>query len=149
MKLKPIIAAVLLGMFASTSAVAESYTVKMLNNGDDGTYVFEPDYLHAQPGDTVTFKAVDAGHDSQTFYVPKGAEGWKGEISQDVTVTLDKEGVYLYECQPHHALGMLGVIQVGDKADMDAVKQAADGMEANVVMNKGRLSALVEKVVTP
>ncbi|MDE2195616.1 MAG: pseudoazurin [Gammaproteobacteria bacterium] len=138
--------AVLAVSLLAANAYAKDYTVKELNTGADGTFVFEPAYLHIQPGDTVHFVAADAGHDSQSFLTPKGAEGWKSEISKDLTVKFGVQGVYLYECNPHHQFGMLGVIQVGKAVNEDAAKKAAAAMEQQQLMNQGRLEKLMQDV---
>lgn len=71
--------------------------------------------------------AVDHGHNSVTYddMMPEGAEGWRSRISQDFEVTVDVEGAYGYYCQPHKALGMVGLILVGDASvNFDSLKQA-------------------------
>jgi pseudoazurin len=146
MKAKLMTALIAGGLLLGSTAFAKDYTVKMLNTGADGTFVFEPDFLHVQKGDTVTFVATDAGHDSQSFLVPDGASSWKGEIGKDVKVTFSKDGIYLYECSPHHMFGMLGVIQVGKATNKAAASKAAADMEAKQMMNKGRLDKLMQEV---
>lgn len=146
MKAKLIAALVLGGLMAASPAFAKDYTVKMLNSGTDGSFVFQPGYLHVQPGDTVTFKAVDAAHDSRSIFVPDGATTWDGEIGKDVTVTLTKQGVYIYECVPHHTLGMVGVIQVGEATNLKAAKAKAAKVESKQVMNKDRLTQYMNEV---
>lgn len=130
----------------ATPALARNFVVKELNSGAAGTFVFQPDYLHVKPGDTVTFEPTDAGHDSQSFEVPAGAQAWKGEIGKPITVTFKKDGVYLYECNPHHLFGMLGVIEVGKPVNKAAAEKAAAAMEKTEVMNKGRLTKLMAEV---
>ncbi|MGB9428946.1 MAG: pseudoazurin [Gammaproteobacteria bacterium] len=128
------------------NAYAKDYTVKELNTGAGGTFVFEPDFLHIQPGDSVHFVAADPGHDVQSFFVPQGAQNWKAEISKDITVKFSKDGVYLYECVPHHMFGMLGVIQVGKAVNKAEAQKAAEAMEGQEIMNKGRLEKLLQEV---
>ena len=89
--------------------------------------VFSPRVLQVNPGDTVKFIAADKGHNSVSDknMMPEGAESWKGKISKDVEVTLTVEGTYGYYCAPHRALGMVGLILVGDaSANYDAAKDA-------------------------
>ena len=113
---------------SSVSASAAEYEVKMVNKGSDGrAWQFEPAFLKIAPGDTVTFVPADKGHNSETLQalVPEGAEPWKGKINQPVKVTYNEEGVYVYKCFPHAALGMVGIIQVGDStANLDAAAAA-------------------------
>jgi len=128
------------------NAYAKDYTVKELNSGADGSFVFEPDFLHIQPGDSVHFVAADPGHSSKSFLVPKGAANWDSEISKDVSVKFVKDGVYLYECVPHQAYGMLGVIQVGNAVNKAAAEKAAQTVESKQLMNQGRLEKLMKEV---
>lgn len=110
----------------ATPALAADFTVNMVNKDSQGrTMQFEPAFLKVAPGDTVHFVAKDKGHDSESLKdgIPEGAEGWKGKISQDVSVTLNEPGLYAYRCTPHFALGMVGLIQVGDDtSNLDAIQ---------------------------
>jgi pseudoazurin len=104
---------------------SEEYEVKMLNFGNDGSMVFEPGFLKVNVGDTVNFKSVDMAHNSEssTGLIPVNASGWKGNINEDISITLTEEGVYVYQCTPHLILGMVGVIQVGSPTNIDQIKE--------------------------
>ncbi len=114
-------------LFAS-SAMAADFEVKMLNKGPDGAAMaFDPPFLKVQPGDTVRFIPTDKGHDAESIpgMVPDGAESFKGKLSQELTVTFQKPGIYGYRCQPHFGMGMVGLIAVGgNTANLDAARQA-------------------------
>lgn len=123
---------------------AANHEVKMLNSGAEGFMVFEPAVLKAAVGDTVTFKATDMAHNSASIdgMIPEGANPWNSAMSQDVTVTVNKEGVYVYQCTPHSMMAMVGVIQVGGSlANMDAVQAKVAGVNAGFVTNKERLNS--------
>ncbi|HIP67772.1 MAG TPA: pseudoazurin [Chromatiales bacterium] len=123
-----------------------THEVKMLNNGKDGPMVFEPGFIKIAKGDTVKFVSVDPGHDSVSTITPEGAAGWKGELSKDVSVTPDKEGVYIYVCTPHTALGMVGVIQVGEAINKTEAEKAAKELSTKIVMGKDRLKKYLAEV---
>ena len=53
---------------------------------------------------------------------PDGANSWAGAISQDISVVMDTEGVYVYQCDPHVMMAMVGVIQVGEATNLDDIK---------------------------
>lgn len=109
-------------------AGAAEHEVKMLNVGsDDQKMVFEPALLRVEPGDTVTFVPTDRGHNSASMeaMLPPGAAGWKGAISEPVTVTFQVEGTYGYICEPHYGLGMVGLVLVGDyRGNFEEVRAA-------------------------
>lgn len=125
MRITPLLAAAL--ALLAGAASAESYTVEMLNRGDAGAMVFEPAFLRVEPGDTVTFVPTDRSHNSATIegLLPEGAEPWAGELNEEITVTLTAEGLYGYQCDPHAPMGMVGLIQVGEATNLDAVAAAA------------------------
>lgn len=146
--MKKIVLALLgfLTMLFVLQAGAANYVVKELNNGPGGTFVFDPAYLQVQPGDSVTFEATDQGHNSESVSVPDGAAAWKSDISQPVTVTFTREGVYLYQCLPHALFGMAGVIQVGKAVNKDAALKAADELEHKQLMNQGRITGIMKQI---
>jgi|TARA_B110000444_G_C18434747_1_gene408484 pseudoazurin len=130
-----------MGLFLlSVPAFAEEdHYVRMLNNGSSGMMVFEPAVLSVNLGDTVHFVATDMAHNSASTLIPAGAKPWKGAMSQDISVTLDTEGVYVYECTPHKMMAMVGVIKVGNANNLDAIKQQSASVKSTFVMNQDRL----------
>lgn len=114
----------LLGM-ASPAIAAEEHVVKMLNSGSDGQFmVFEPSYLEVEIGDTVRFVATDPAHNAQTIpeIWPEGAAMFKGEMSKDVTLRIEKPGVYGVKCLPHYPMGMIALVVAGDPVNADQVE---------------------------
>jgi pseudoazurin len=130
------------------SVISAEYTVKMLNNGQEGLMVFEPSVLSIQPGDTVLFKATDVSHNSASIQgmIPEGATSWTGAMNQDVKVTFDAEGVYVYQCTPHSMMAMVGVIKVGAPINLEQVKEKAETQKQLFVMNKERLSGYLSEL---
>ena len=137
-------------MTASSSTTVEKvqlsegseHIVKMLNAGDGGNMIFEPAVIKVSKGDTILFKAVDMLHNSATIdgMVPAGASEWASELSKDFSIALDTEGVYVYQCDPHAMMAMIGVIQVGEAVNLDAIKAEADKKKSMFVINADRIS---------
>ena len=126
----------------STAAFAVNHEVKMLNSGAEGFMVFEPAVLNVEVGDSVTFKATDMAHNSASLsgMIPEGANAWNGAMSQDVTVTINKAGIYVYQCTPHSMMAMVGVIQAGgSSANMTSIQAKVENLKAGFVTNKERL----------
>ena len=121
---------------------SEVHIVKMLNQGPTGIMVFEPAVLKINIGDTVTFVATDAAHNSASIpgMLPPNATAWNGQLSRDISVTFDIPGVYGYQCTPHAMMAMVGVIQVGDdSSNLQSVKNSASQFKTTFVMNQTRL----------
>jgi len=132
----------------SGAALAESHEVQMLNTGPDGVMVFEPAVLSINPGDSVTFKATNPGHNSESMegMKPEGAEGWQGGMGQEVTVTFDQDGVYVYQCTPHLMMAMVGVIKVGSGSNLEAIKTAAIDKKAAFMVAQDRLDGYLNQL---
>jgi len=99
------------------AAAAETFDVKMLNNGDGGRMIFEPAALRIAAGDTVKFIATDRGHNAESIdgMIPDGTDPFVGKINEEIEVTLTEPGFYGVKCKPHFAMGMVMVITVGDE----------------------------------
>ena len=108
-------------LVAGATATAADHEVKMLNKGEKGVMVFEPDLVRVAPGDTVTFKSTDPGHNAETIkgMVPAGAASFEGKMGKDVTVVFAEPGVYGIKCKPHLAMGMVAVVVVGDPVNLE------------------------------
>ena len=130
----------------SASTFAANYEVKMLDNGKDGGMVFEPGFLKAEVGDTVTFKPTNKGHWVQSKAVPEGAEKFLSKEDEEFTLTLNKEGVYVYVCPPHRIMNMSGIIQVGNAVNKEAAQTEVEKIEKRTTENKGRLFEYMEQV---
>jgi pseudoazurin len=128
MKYEIAIAAALAALVGAGAAQAADHQVQMLNRGEKGVMVFQPDFVVAQPGDTVTFVPTDKSHDAASIVgmIPDGVQPVTGEMSKPLTVKLDKEGVYGFKCVPHYGMGMVALVVVGKPVNLsqaEAVKQ--------------------------
>jgi pseudoazurin len=133
---KIVTALALATLVACTSAAgAAEFEIKMLNKGAKGAMVFEPDFVVAAPGDTIRFVPTDKGHNAETIkgMLPDGAEPFKSKFNEELSVTLDKPGVYGVKCSPHYAVGMVALIKVGDAGNLDAAKAVKQTGKAKAV----------------
>lgn len=105
---------------SANSVNAESHTI----NAEARRFVADIAYI--QPGDTVGWINMTS-HNSVSIegLIPEGAEPWRGELGQNLKLTLDIEGVYAYVCEPHLGFGMVGLIIVGEPTNLEAVRAAA------------------------
>ena len=129
---------------APASALAAEHVVKMLNDNGKGEYmVFEPSFIEAAPGDTVKFVAVDQFHNAETLpeIWPEGAATFQGELSKDVTLTVEKPGVYGIKCAPHYPMGMMALVVAGEPVNKDQL-----GSYEPPAMAKERFEALAAEL---
>jgi pseudoazurin len=130
--------------FAEGAGAAE-VEVKMLNKGAEGVMVFEPALVKIAPGDTVKFVAADKGHNAEVVdgMLPDGAKPFVGKMNEEMAVTFNQPGVYGYKCKPHYGMGMVGMIVVGEPANVETSKAASHPGKA-----KQTFATLFEKLAS-
>jgi pseudoazurin len=134
-------------LLGSATVAAADHVVAMLNSGRDGPMVFEPSFVRVAVGDTVIFKPVQpGGHNAMSLLVPDGAQSFNGGIDQETRVKIEREGVYLYACQPHKPMGMVGVIQAGKPVNLAAARAAATKEQAGFALGKDRFDKALAQV---
>ena len=136
-----LIIAIMLGGIAYAS---ENHVVKMLNNGVEGSMVFEPAFIKINTGDSITFEMTDAGHNAVTVAGPDGSVALDTKYKPSTVIKFDVNGIYLYKCAPHAMMAMAGLIQVSDANNKDEMAKAVEKFEATVMMPnvKTRMSDL-------
>ena len=140
MKIKPLL--VFIAAVSTSIAFAAEHTVAMKNVGaDGGIMVFEPAVLRVNVGDTVHFEPTDPAHNSESVpgLTPADSVTWKGTMNEKISVTLDKEGVYVYQCTPHLPLAMVGVIVAGEPTNLQQIQANAGSLTKKFGMNQDRL----------
>ena len=135
MKFSMYAAAALAVLTFAGGAAAEEHVVEMLNKGEKGAMVFQPNLVHAAPGDTVKFVPTDKSHNVESIkgMIPEGAESFKSKMNEEITVTFDKDGVYGVKCAPHYGMGMVALIVVGQPVNADEAKAVKQTGKAKAV----------------
>ncbi|MCJ2068210.1 pseudoazurin [Methylobacterium sp. J-030] len=135
-------AALLIGSILGANTTETIVTT--LNSDPGGRMVFDPAYVKIQPGDTIRFVPTDKGHNVELIksMAPEDAPPFKTVVGKEVAVTVDKAGLYGFKCAQHDILGMVGLIQVGDKPEnLEAAKAVQHGKLA-----AKRFEPLLDKV---
>ena len=137
-------------VFIITAPVmAADHTVEMLSSSNGEMMVFKPAVLKIAPGDTVTWKATNPGHNTASIseMTPDASLSWNGNINEELKITFNKEGVYGYKCTPHYILGMVGIIAVGnDLTNLSASSDFATSEEKKFATNKERFSSYINQL---
>jgi len=95
----------------------DEVTIAVGAEGNDGAFAFDPPAVQVDPGTTVVWEWTGAGGQHNVAHED-------GAFESDLTeeegftfeYTFEEERVFKYFCQPHKALGMKGVVAVGDTA---------------------------------
>ena len=120
MKLLAFFMAIFGFVFFTSLAYADDMTIDMLNKRDDGAkMVYSEDIARIDVGDTITWVPTSKGHNVEFI---KGPEGWKlpkkSKNNKEVSITFDVPGVYVYQCTPHKAMGMIGLVVVAEGGEV-------------------------------
>ena len=122
-KLIAILIASILSLF-SNHVIAENHKIDMLNKLGKERMIYSKKVISINVNDEITWKSVDKGHNVEFIGLPEGASKYKSKISKEAKYTFSKSGVYLYQCTPHKAMGMIGLVIVGDdKSNLDKIKK--------------------------
>jgi pseudoazurin len=123
----------LFGLAAGTLLLAAAHAAVAEEHVIEGVVTqWRPLVTFAQPGDTVRFKNM-TGHDTETIegMIPEGATPWKSALGEEgFSATLDKEGAYIFKCNPHMSTGMVGAVVVGDARPPANLQQIEDNLES-------------------
>ena len=107
---------------------AETIEIDMLNKLEKEKMVYSIKVAKVDIGDTIIWKSVDKGHNVEFVEMPEGVEKFKSKISKDAEYKFEIPGIYLYICTPHKAMGMIGLVVVGDDlSNLDEIKKAKLG----------------------
>ena len=140
---------VLMIFVISVPAFSADHTVEMLSSSNGQMMVFKPAVLQINPGDTVTWKATNPGHNTASIneMSPDSSLQWDGKINEELKITFTKEGVYGYKCTPHYILGMVGIVSVGDNTtNLSAASKYAADAEKKFATNKDRFSKYINEL---
>ncbi len=120
-----IIFSITIGLLISTTAYSASETIEMLNKSGNEMMVYSKKVVKINVGDSVLWKASTKGHNVEFIKngVPEGVDKFKSKMNVDVEYTFTVPGIYAYWCTPHKAMGMIGLVVVGDdKSNIDKIK---------------------------
>ena len=133
-KILKLSSAIFILLLSNISFGSETHIVKMLNNSEQGSMVFEPAFIKINKGDSITFEMTDAGHNAVTVAGPAGSTPFDTKYKPSTTVQFDTNGLYLYKCTPHAMMAMAGLIQVSDANNKESMISAIEKFEGTVMM---------------
>lgn len=109
----------------SSLAHAKTVEIEMLNKLGKETMLYSVKLAEVDVNDKIIWKSTTKGHNVEFVVMPKGVKKFKSKINKDATYEFKVPGIYLYQCTPHKAMGMIGIVVVGnDKSNLDAVEKA-------------------------
>ena len=110
----------------TSNAYSADVSIEMLNKNKETKkrMVYSEELVKINVGQTIDWLPTAKGHNVEMLIGPDGYDlPKKSKLSDKVSLTFSVPGIYLYQCSPHAAMGMIGIVVVGgDTSNMDAIK---------------------------
>lgn len=111
-------------IFYSSVSISETLEIDMLNKLGKEKMVYSIKVAKVNLNDKIIWKSKTKGHNVEFIGMPKGVKKLKSKINKDVEYDFKVPGIYLYQCTPHKAMGMIGLVIVGnDKSNLEQIKK--------------------------
>ena len=111
-------------LFYSSMSYGKTIEIDMLNKLGKEKMVYSIKVAKIDLNDKIIWKHVSKGHNVEFIGMPKGVKKFKTKINKKAEYEFKKPGIYLYQCTPHKAMGMIGIVVVGaDKSNLEKIKK--------------------------
>ena len=111
-------------IFYSSVSISDTLEIDMLNKLGKEKMVYSIKVAKVNLNDKIIWKSKTKGHNVEFIGMPKGVKKFKSKINKDVEYDFKVPGIYLYQCTPHKAMGMIGLVIVGnDKNNLEQIKK--------------------------
>ena len=131
----------LLLILFTSNAYSADVSIEMLNKNKETKkrMVYSEELVKIKVGQTIDWLPTAKGHNVEMLIGPDGYDlPKKSKLSDKVSLTFSVPGIYLYQCSPHAAMGMIGIVVVGDDvSNKDAVaKKKLTGSKSKKKLKK-------------
>ncbi|MAY89663.1 MAG: pseudoazurin [Rickettsiales bacterium] len=125
----------------TSNAYSADVSIEMLNKNKETKkrMVYSEELVKINVGQTIDWLPTAKGHNVEMLIGPDGYDlPKKSKLSDKVSLTFSVPGIYLYQCSPHAAMGMIGIVVVGDDvSNKDAVaKKKLTGSKSKKKLKK-------------
>ena len=108
----------------SSMSYGKTIEIDMLNKLGKEKMVYSIKVANVDLNDKIIWKHISKGHNVEFIGKPKGVKKFKTKINKKAEYVFNKPGIYLYQCTPHKAMGMIGIVVVGgDKSNLEKIKK--------------------------
>ncbi|HVN48805.1 MAG TPA: plastocyanin/azurin family copper-binding protein, partial [Bacteroidota bacterium] len=102
---------------------AATYTIQF---GGSLGYIYSPNSLNVSVGDTIQWVGDFSMHSLSSTSVPSGAASFHQTSGSTFSYRITVAGAYLYQCDYHYSLGMVGSFTATTPTDVVQAKPSAN-----------------------
>ena len=112
-------------IFYSSISISETLEIDMLNKLGKEKMVYSIKVAKVNLNDKIIWKSKTKGHNVEFLAGPSGWEIPKrSKMNKEYSYKFEIPGIYFYQCTPHKAMGMIGLVIVGnDKSNLEQIKK--------------------------
>ena len=111
-------------VFYSSFGFSQTLEIDMLNKLGKEKMVYSVKVAKIDVNQKIIWRSKTKGHNVEFIGMPEGVKKFKSKINKDVEYEFKIPGIYLYQCTPHKAMGMIGIVIVGnDKSNLEQIKK--------------------------
>ena len=111
-------------VFYSSVGFSQTLEIDMLNKLGKEKMLYSVKVAKIDINQKIIWRSKTKGHNVEFIGMPEGVKKFKSKINKDVEYEFKIPGIYLYQCTPHKAMGMIGIVIVGnDKSNLENIKK--------------------------
>ena len=111
-------------VFYSSVGFSQTLEIDMLNKLGKEKMLYSVKVAKIDVNQKIIWRSKTKGHNVEFIGMPEGVKKFKSKINKDVEYEFKIPGIYLYQCTPHKAMGMIGIVIVGnDKSNLGNIKE--------------------------
>ena len=111
-------------VFYSSVGFSQTLEIDMLNKLGKEKMLYSVKVAKIDVNQKIIWRSKTKGHNVEFIGMPEGVKKFKSKINKDVEYEFKVPGIYLYQCTPHKAMGMIGLVIVGnDKSNLENIKK--------------------------
>ena len=111
-------------VFYSSVGFSQTLEIDMLNKLGKEKMLYSVKVAKIDVNQKIIWRSKTKGHNVEFIGMLEGAKKFKSKITKDVEHEFKVPRIYLYQCRSHKAMGMIGLVIVGnDKSNLEKIKR--------------------------
>ena len=94
-------------VFYSSVGFSQTLEIDMLNKLGKEKMLYSVKVAKIDVNQKIIWRSKTKGHNVEFIGMPEGVKKFKSKINKDVEYEFKVPGIYLYQCTPHKAMGMI------------------------------------------